>query len=111
MLMVADESYDDRETPLASLTGLLNLFRRGHIIEPHAECRGIKQHTSSLTELWDRKFPGFPNEYFPYTSFRGQNNRGRRDAYLRSIIVQILAKYNTTNITIVNPACVFGRHA
>jgi hypothetical protein len=109
--MAADESHDDRETPLAALAGLLDLFRRGHIIAPRAERRGIKQHTSSLTALWDRKFPGFPSEHFPFTSFRGQHYRGRRDAYLKSIIVRMLANHDTDDITIVNPACVFGRHA
>jgi hypothetical protein len=109
--MATDESHDDRETPLAALAGLLDLFRRGDIIAPQAERSGIKQYTSSLTALWDRKFPGFPSEYFPYTSFRGQHRRGRRDAYLRNIIVRMLADRDKSDTTIVNPACVFGRHA
>ncbi|MDH4156904.1 MAG: hypothetical protein OEW00_06470 [candidate division Zixibacteria bacterium] len=102
---------DEREIPLAAFAGLLDLFRQGHIIEPHVERQGIKQHTGSLTALWDRKFPGFPSEYFPYTSFRGQHYRGRRDAYLKSIIVQMLADHDSVDTVIVNPACVFGRHA
>jgi hypothetical protein len=102
---------DEREEPLAALTGLLDLFRQGHIIAPQAERRGIEQHTSSLTARWNRKFPGFPSEYFPYTSFRGQHYRGRRDAYLKGIIVQMLADCDSADTTIVNPACVFGRHA
>ncbi len=99
------------ELPLAALDGLLDLFRKGHIIQPDAECRGINQHTSSLTALCDKRFPGFPKQYFPYTSVRGQFFRGRRDAYLRNIIVQELADHESGNMTIVNPACVFGRDA
>jgi len=102
---------DDREMPLAALAGLLNLFRQGHIITTDAERKGIQQHTSSLTASWDRKFPDFPSEYFPYTSFRGQHYRGRRDAYLKSIIVRMLAGHDSVDTAIVNPACVFGRHA
>ena len=102
---------DEREMPLAALTGLLELFRQGHIIDLHHERNAIKQHTSPLTALWDRKFPNFPKEYFPYTSFRGQYYRHLRDAYLKSIIVQTLTDYDSADTAIVNPACVFGRDA
>jgi hypothetical protein len=97
--------------PLVALEGLLGLFRQGDIIEPQVERMGMDRHTGSLTERWDKKFPGFPSKYFPYTSFRGQHYRGRRDAYLKSIIIKMLADHNSTNTIIVNPACVFGRHA
>jgi hypothetical protein len=108
--MVADDSHDDREIPLAALTGLLDLFRRGHIIKLNAERSGMELHTGPLTELWNRKFPGFPSEYFPYTSFWGQQLRGRRDAYLKNIIVQLLSDRDSADTTIVNPACVAGWH-
>ncbi|HUV29530.1 MAG TPA: hypothetical protein VMY05_00370 [Acidobacteriota bacterium] len=109
--MTADESHDDRETPLAALAGLLELFRQGHIIKLDAERRGMELHTGSLTEMWNRKFPGFPSKYFPYTSFWGQHFRGRRDAYLKNIIVQLLSDRDSAVTTIVNPACVAGWHA
>jgi hypothetical protein len=104
-------TQDERQEPLTALAGLLDFFRQGHIIAPHAERRGIEQYTSSLTTRWNRKFPGFPRQYFPYTSFRGQHYRGRRDAYLKSIILQLLADRDSADTVIVNPACVFGRHA
>jgi hypothetical protein len=68
---------DERKVPLAALEGLHSLFRQGHIIERRAEREGMKRQTDLLTALWDRKFPGFPSQYFPYTSFRGQYYRGR----------------------------------
>jgi hypothetical protein len=102
---------DEREMPRAALAGLLGLFRQGHIIGPEAERKGIQQQTEALTTQWDRKFPGFPAQYFPYTSFKGEHYRGRRDTYLISIIVRMLADHDSAATTIVNPACVFGRHA
>ena len=98
------------EIPLAALEGLLSLFRKGLIIERRAEREGMKRQTDLLTALWDRKFPGFPSQYFPYTSFRGQYYRGRRDAYLKDIIVRMLSEKDLSGMTIVNPACVLGRH-
>lgn len=102
---------DEREIPLAALAGLLDVFRKRHIIAPDAERKGIEQHAGSLIAQWNSRFPGFPNRHFPYTSFRGQCFRGRRDAYLRGIIAQVLADHDPAETTIVNPACVFGRHA
>ena len=103
--------HDECEEPLVALEGLLSLFRAGQIISSQLERRGIKQYTSSLTARWNRKFSGFPSEFFPYTSFRGQYHRGRRDAHLRDIIVRVLANTDTATTVIVNPACSFGIHA
>ena len=102
---------NERNLPLAVLEGLLDLFRQGHIIEPRAERAGMEQHAGPLIAAWDRQFPGFPSQYFPYTSFKGQHYRSRRDAYLKDIIVRILADHDSPDTTIVNPACVLGRHA
>ena len=109
--MAAAVSHEERETPLAALAGLLALFRRGDIYAPQAEREGISRQTGLLSEMWDKQFPGFPTQYFPYTSFRGEHYRGRRDAYLVNIIVRILSRHLPHETTIVNPACVFGRHA
>ncbi|MGD1019434.1 MAG: hypothetical protein ABSA12_08955 [Verrucomicrobiia bacterium] len=103
--------YDEREPALTALAGLLDEFRQGHIVAPAAEWKGMEQHTRSLTARWNERFPGFPSEYFPYTSFRGERHRGRRDAFLKNLIVQLLADRGSTETTVVNPACVFGRHA
>jgi hypothetical protein len=102
---------DCGEQPLAALGGLLDLFRKRHIIQPDAEHEGIERRMSPLTKLWDRTFPGFPKQYFPYTSFKGEYHRGKRDTYLKDLIVRILRDNNSDTGTIVNAACVFGRHA
>lgn len=102
---------DKCELPLAALSGLLDVFRQGSIIEPHAESEGIGRHMGPLTALWDKTFPDFPKRYFPYTSFKGQYYRGRRDSYLRDIIVRTLADQDSDAGIIVNAASVFGRHA
>jgi hypothetical protein len=104
-------THGEREEALSALVGLLQEFRKGRIVSPSAERSGMEQHSGGLTARWDEKFPGFPREYFPYTSFRGQHYRGRRDAYLKDIIVRLLANCDSSETTIVNPACVFGRHA
>jgi hypothetical protein len=36
--------------------------------------------------------------------------KGKRDAYLKDIIVQLVTAHNDSDKTIVNPACVAGRH-
>jgi hypothetical protein len=96
---------------LTALAGLLGEFRKGHIVALADERRGMETHTGLLTSQWNEEFPGFPSEHFPYTSFWGQHYRGRRDAHLRDIVVRLLADNDSVGTTIVNPACVFGRHA
>jgi len=101
---------EDRRTALAALSGLLEEFRRGRIVDVGFEREGIDRHTGALSEAWDRRFPGFPAQHFPFTSFRGEYFRGRRDEHLKDIIVQLLAGRDRSGATVVNPACVFGRH-
>jgi hypothetical protein len=101
----------DCRVPLAALAGLLECFRQGRIVDTDAERAGINECTAELTAQWDGAFPGFPDQYFPYTSFRGEQRRSKRDEYLKSIIVRKLQDNGSTKTTIVNPACVFGRHA
>jgi hypothetical protein len=98
------------ELATAALAGLLNEFRHGNIVTRSAEEQGMERHAGPLSAQWNNRFPGFPTECFPYTSFRGEHYRGRRDAYLKNIIVQLLADH-AGETTIVNPACVFARHA
>ncbi len=102
---------NDQELGLEALTGLLGEYRQGHITELEAERAGMERHAGALTARWDARFPGFPNQYFPYTSLRGEHYRGRRDAFLKRVIVQLLSSHTSQKTTIVNPACVFGRHA
>ena len=102
---------DDAATALAALEGLLGEYRQGNIVALSAERMGMEQHAGPLTARWDERFPGFPSDTFPYTSFRGQHYRGRRDSYLKEIIVESLGGRGGDATIIVNPACVFGRHA
>jgi len=83
-------AHDELTSALTALDGLLDEFRRGQIVTRSAERSGMERHTGALTARWDDRFPGFPAQYFPYTSFRGEHYRGRRDAHLRDVIVQVL---------------------
>jgi len=102
---------DELALGLEALTGLLDEFRQGHIVDLRAERAGMERHAGRLTARWTARFPGFPSEHFPYTSFWGEHYRGQRDAFLKRIIVQLLAHHGSADTSIVNPACVFGRHA
>ena len=98
------------ELAVEALSGLLNEFRHGNIVARSAEENGMQRHAGPLSAGWNKRFPGFPINLFPYTSFRGEFYRKHRDAHLKDIIVQLLAGCGGET-TIVNPACVFGRHA
>ena len=98
------------EPAMEALAGLLNEFRRGNIVARSAEEEGMQRHAGRLSARWNQRFQGFPSQYFPYTSFRGEFYRKHRDAHLKDVIVQLLAGCGGET-TIVNPACVFGRHA
>ena len=104
-------SHDGPRSALRALAGLLGEFRRGNFASLSDERGGMERHTGSLTAQWDERFPGFPSQHFPYTSFRGEFLRRRRDDHLKGIIVQLLADRGSDEATIVNPACVFGWHA
>lgn len=97
---------------LKALTGLLTEFRKGHIADKLEE-QTLKQHLRELSERWDQKFPGFPQKRHLYASFWGVIDRGVRDKYLKTVIVSLLEAEaeSSDNKTIVNPACVIGRHA
>ncbi len=98
------------ELATEALAGLLDEFRHGNIVARFAEERGMERHAGRLAVRWNKRFPGFPSQLFPYTSFRGEFYRGHRDAHLKDVVVQLLAS-GDGGTTIVNPACVFGRHA
>jgi hypothetical protein len=92
---------------------LLDEFRSGNIANRKLEERALEHHLEELSARWDERFPGFPRERYPTASFRGVRRRGVRDKYLKKIIKKLLEADipKTENRTIVNPACVFGRHA
>jgi len=103
-------SHIQGELAMEALAGLLNEFRHGNIVALSAEEQGMARHTGSLSARWNDRFPGFPVQDFPYASFRGVFYRKHRDAHLKDIIVQSQA-HRGGEMAIVNPACVFGRHA
>lgn len=103
----------DRDTQLKigseAMDGLLSEFRMGNTGQPAVEKAKLGQHLGVLSKRWDERFPGLPEEPFPYSSAKGISRRGRRDAYLKEIIVKLLG--NRDSGTIVNPVCVWGRHS
>jgi len=96
-----------------ALTDILNEFRQGHIVNNRNNSKRLKRHMKSLSKEWDKRFPGFPRIPFPYSSFIGVCLTLLRDRHLKKIIIQLLEKDRSyqQNKIIVNPACVFGRHA
>lgn len=102
---------EQSDAAVTALGGLLEEFRHGRILTRSAEREGMERHAGPLTASWDAQFPGFPSDDFPYTSFWGEHRRGRRDAHLIDVIVRLLAGRGGLETTIVNVACVFGRHA
>jgi len=98
------------EAGLKALVGLLNEFRKGNIANRSVEREVLGRHTRELSERLEQQFPGFPESRFPYASYMGLLLKGRRDAYLKNIIVQLVTAHDAGNNTIVNPACVIGRH-
>ena len=103
--------HGQSESVVAALGGLLEEFRRRRIVAPRAEREGMDRHAGLLTASWNERFPGFPSDDFPYTSFWGEHRRGKRDAHLIDVLVRLLARRDEAETIIVNPACVFGRHA
>lgn len=99
---------------LEAFTGLLEEFRRGNIADRQADCEGAacRRWLGELARRWDKCFPGFPQCRYRYGSFKGVMRRGLRDEYLKRIIVHTLGPEGEgfEGATIVNPACVFGRH-
>src|ERR1017187_10453963 len=98
------------EPAIEALAGLLNEFRHGNIVARSAEEQGMRRHAGTLSARWNKRFPGFPINLFPYTSFRGEFYRKRRDAHLKDIIVQLLASRGD-EMTIVNSLFLMLRHA
>jgi hypothetical protein len=98
------------EVGLKALEGLLDEFRKGNIANRSVEREVLERHTRELSERWEQQFPDFPESRFPYASYMGLLLKGKRDAYLKDIIVQLVTAHNDSDKTIVNPACVAGRH-
>lgn len=98
---------------LDAFAALVEEFRSGNIATGCHEKEALEQHLRPLAGRWDQKFPGFPKQRSAHASFMGVARRGVRDKYLKKIIVELLQDQaeDLTDKTIVNPACVIGRHA
>ena len=102
-------SKDQLEMGAVAMEGLFGEFRAGNIGERGLEKVGVGRHLGDLSRRWDERFPGLPGELFAYSSSKGLSRHGRRDAYLKGIIVGLLE--GRQGGMIVNPACVWGRHS
>ena len=98
---------------LNALIAVLDEFRQGHIANNKNNSKKLEQHLSKLSEEWDQQFPGFPRTPFPCSSLMGVCLALFRDRHLKKIITGLLKEEGSCrqNKIIVNPACVFGRHA
>ncbi len=108
------QSLKDQLKPaLDAIEGLLEEFRRGHIFNRRLEKSALEQYLGRLAQEWDQRFPNFPKGQYLCASFWGVSRRGVRDKYLKDIIVTLFKTENHPGAdkTIVNPACVAGRHA
>ncbi|MBN2272252.1 MAG: hypothetical protein JXN61_16700 [Sedimentisphaerales bacterium] len=103
----------DRERQLEigskALTGLLGEFRAGNLGERRVEKIRLQRHLGELSRRWDERFPRLSEEPLAYSSSKGISRPGRRDEYLKGIIVRLLE--GSQDGLIVNPACVWGRHS
>ena len=71
------------------MESLLNEFRRGNIADRDRvqEDSSIRSHLKAHCEAWDLVFPKFPECPWKRRTITWENHRGRRDAYLRDLIV------------------------
>ena len=100
----------DYRKPLESL---LEEFRHGTIADKDRthEDAVIRSHLLGQHVAWDRLFPKFPDCPWKRRTTRWEYHRGKRDAYLKRLLVMYLRADKSRSRTIVNPATVFGRHA
>ncbi len=107
------EPEQESGVALRALSGLLEELRSGRIVENRLEAQALERWMGELAQSWERRFGGFVAEGFPYASLRGIRRRGIRDAYLKGILVELLGRSGDAGPAgvIVNPVCVWGRHA
>ncbi len=100
----------DYRKPLESL---LEEFRHGTIADKDRthEDAVIRSHLSEQHAAWDRVFPKFPDCPWKRRTGTWEYYRGRRDAYLKRLLVIHVREDESESRMIVNPATVFGRHA
>jgi len=102
-------SKDQLEMGAVAMEGLLGEFRAGNIGERGLDKVGLGRHLAELSRRWDERFQAVSEEPFAYSSFKGIARPGRRDEYLKGIVVKLLE--GSQGGLIVNPVCVWGRHS
>ena len=105
---MTDHGYQ-LEIGSVAMEGLLGEFRSGNIGQSGLEKAGLGRHLGQLSRRWNERFPGLPEEPFACRCSKGMSNPGRRDEYLKRIIVRLLE--GSEGGIIVNPVCVWGRHS
>lgn len=97
----------------AVLLALLDEFHHGTIADPDRthEAHVVATELRPLTATWDAVLPPFPDCPWRRRTITWEYHRGRRDAYLRQLIITLLRQNDASCGPIVNPATVFGRHA
>ena len=98
---------------MGPMQSLLSEFRRGNIADKDRvqEASAIQSHLGEHYEAWDRVFPAFPECPWKRRTLTWEYHRGRRDAYLKRLIVAHVGGHDDGNRLIINPAAVLGRHA
>jgi len=98
---------------LSPMEALLGEFLRGDIADPDRtkEERAIQAHLGELYARWDDVFPRFPDCPGKRRTALWEGRRGRRDAYLRSLIATYIPEHDEGRRLLVNPATIWGRHA
>jgi len=94
-----------------AIGGLLEEFRAGNVGRRDVEKDRLERHLGEVSRRWNERFPGLPEGQFAYSSFKGISRRRVRDEYLKGIIAGLLEGSEGEGKTIVNPICVWGRHA
>jgi hypothetical protein len=97
----------------AAFESLLAEFLEGRIADDDRvlEDAAIHRHLGEHHAAWNRVFAPFPECRYRRRSMGWEWQRGRRDAYLRSLIVSWVPGARPERRLVVNPATVFGRHA
>lgn len=93
------------------LQDLLAELRGGTMSDISREEEAIGRIMHEIFDEWDQLFPGFPESALERRSACKELMRGRRDKYLIDVIAKTLKANSVPNGLILNPACVFGRHA
>jgi len=102
-------SLDYRE----SLEALLEEFHHGNIADEDRthEDAVLHTHLAQQRAAWDSVFPPFPDCPWKRRTITREHHRGKRDTYLKHLLLRHLRNSAYQSRTIVNPAAVFGRHA